>query len=97
MGEDNNSPPEKVHNTLSRTLGEWIGKETKYMHIKHILLKTWDKTTTHPLYNMTSRTFNLGQWTGKGIKEIHALSTQTCILKRWARQHATHILRVYII
>ena len=27
MGKDNNSPPENVHNMMSGTLGQWIGKE----------------------------------------------------------------------
>ena len=50
MGPDNNSPPENVHNMVSGILHQWIEKEKKYMHFqqKHTL-KTWDKTTTHPL------------------------------------------------
>ena len=32
MGKDNNSPPNNAHNTMSGTLGQCIGKETKYMH-----------------------------------------------------------------
>ena len=50
MGKDNNSPAEKVHNTVSGILVQWIEKEKKYMHFeqKHTL-ETWDKTITHPL------------------------------------------------
>ena len=51
MGLDNDSPAENVHIMTSGTLGQWM-KENKYMHLStqtHILLKTWDKTTTHPL------------------------------------------------
>ena len=50
MGQDKNSPPENVHNTVSGILRQWIEKEKKYMHFqqKHTL-KTWDKTTTHLL------------------------------------------------
>ena len=50
MGQDNNSPTENVHNTVSGILRQWIDKEKKYMHFqqKHTL-KTWDKTTTHRL------------------------------------------------
>ena len=50
MGQDNNSPPENVHNTVSGILCQWIYKEKKYMHFqqKHTL-KTLDKTTTHLL------------------------------------------------
>ena len=32
-GQDNNSPAENVHNMTSGTLGQWIGKEKKYMHV----------------------------------------------------------------
>ena len=32
MGHDN-SPPENVHKTMSGTLGQWIGKEKKYVHV----------------------------------------------------------------
>ena len=28
--EDNNSPPENVHNTVSGILGQWIEEEKKY-------------------------------------------------------------------
>ena len=50
MGQDNISPTENVHNTVSGILRQWIDKEKKYMHFqqKHTL-KTWDKTTTHQL------------------------------------------------
>ena len=30
--QDNNSHSENVHNMTSGTLGQWIGKEKKYMH-----------------------------------------------------------------
>ena len=33
MGFDNNSQAENVHNTTRVTLGQWIGKEKKYMHL----------------------------------------------------------------
>ena len=38
-GQDNNSPPESVHNTVSGILGQWIEKEEKHMHFqqKHTL------------------------------------------------------------
>ena len=50
VGQDNNSQPESVHNMVSGILGTWIEKEEKYMHFQHKhTLKTWDKTTTHPL------------------------------------------------
>ena len=50
MGQDNNSPAENVHNTVSGILRQWIKKEKKYMHFQHkYTLKTWDKTITHPL------------------------------------------------
>ena len=50
MGQDNNSPTENVHNTVSGILHQWIEKEKKHMHFqqKHTL-KTWDKATTHHL------------------------------------------------
>ena len=32
MGQDNNSPTENVHDMMSGTLSQWIGKENKYMH-----------------------------------------------------------------
>ena len=50
VGQDNNSPPESVHNMVSGILGQWIEKEKKYMYFqqKHTL-KTWDKTITHHL------------------------------------------------
>ena len=39
MGHDNSSPTENVHDMTSGTLGQWIGKEKKYMylstHLKH--------------------------------------------------------------
>ena len=43
MGQDNNSPSENVHNTVSGIICQWIKKEKKYMHFqqKHTL-KTWD-------------------------------------------------------
>ena len=31
-GQDNNSPPEYVHNTVSGILCQWIEKDKKYMH-----------------------------------------------------------------
>ena len=34
MRQDKNSLPENVHNTVSGTLGQWIGKEKKYMHFQ---------------------------------------------------------------
>ena len=36
-GTRHNSPPENVHITMSGTfnLGQWIGKEKKYMHFQH--------------------------------------------------------------
>ena len=50
MGQDNNSPSENVHNTMSGILGQWIEKEKKYMHYQQkYKLKTWEKTITHPL------------------------------------------------
>ena len=50
MEQDNNSPTENVHNTVSGISGQWIEKEKKHMHFqqKHTR-KTWDKTTTHRL------------------------------------------------
>ena len=30
--QENNSPPKNVHNMASGTLGQWIGKEKKYMY-----------------------------------------------------------------
>ena len=33
MGQDNNSPTE--NNMTSGTFGQWIEKETKYMHFQH--------------------------------------------------------------
>ena len=50
MGQDNNSPTENVHNTVSGILGQWIEKEKKHMHFQQKrTLKTWDKITTHIL------------------------------------------------
>ena len=50
MGQDNNSPAENTHNTMSVILGQWIEKEKKHMHLQHKHThKTWDKTTTHHL------------------------------------------------
>ena len=52
MGQDNNSPAENAHNTVSGILCQWMEKEKKYMHFQQkytVLFKTWDKTTTHPL------------------------------------------------
>ena len=50
MGQDSNSPPENVYNTVSGILHQWIEKEKKNMDFqqKHTL-KTWDKTATHLL------------------------------------------------
>ena len=50
MGQDNNSPPENVHNMMSGTLGQWVGKSRNTCTFQHKhTLKTWDKTTTHKL------------------------------------------------
>ena len=39
MGQDNNSPSENVHNTVSQILHQWIEKKKKYIHFqqKHTL------------------------------------------------------------
>ena len=77
MGQDNNSPAEKVHNTVSGILGQWIEKEKKHMHFQQKrTLKTWDKTTTHRLrkYIMRSVKFKSRD---KEKEETHALSTET--------------------
>ena len=44
MEQDNNSPSENVHNTVSGILRQWIEREKKYMHLqqKHTL-KTREK------------------------------------------------------
>ena len=50
IGQDNNLPPENVHNTVSGILCQWIEKERKYMHFQQkYTLRAWDKTTTHRL------------------------------------------------
>ena len=83
MGRDNNSPTENVHYMTSGALGQWIGELREEMHCtfqhKHIVLKTWDKTTTHQLrmciIRMTSGA--LGQWIGEGKKCIALFNTET--------------------
>ena len=50
MGQDNDSLAENVHNMMSGTLGQWVGKRRYTCTFKHKhTLKTWDKTTTHHL------------------------------------------------
>ena len=50
MGQNSNSPAEKVHNAVSEILGQGIKKKKKHMHFqKKHTRKTWDKTTTHRL------------------------------------------------
>ena len=51
MGQDNNSPAENVHNTTSGTLGEWIGKEKKYIHFS---IKTYTQNTARTRQQLTS-------------------------------------------
>ena len=68
MGQDNDSLSENVHNMMSGTLGQWVGKRIKkYMHFStqiHTQNMGQDNNSqTENVHNMMSGT--LGQWVGK--------------------------------
>ena len=84
MGQGNNSLSENVYNTTGGTLGQWIGKEWKYMHFSTQILKHMhgtSLTTTHQLrmYNHNNASETLGQWIEKEKKYMMPFSIQTCM------------------
>ena len=94
MGQDNNSLPKNVHDTMSGTLGQWIRKETKCMHLStqtHTQNMGQDNNPlSENVHNTRSRT--LGQWIGKEKKYLHFQHKH--ILKS---KTTTHHLRMYIM
>ena len=95
MEQDNNSPAENVHNTVSRTLGQLMAKEKKHINLTEMHTQNMgqDKNLqTENVHNTVSGI--LGQWLEKEEKRMHFKEKHT--LKTWDKT-TTHHLRMYII
>ena len=78
MGQNNNSPTENVHNTVSGILHQWIEREKKYMHFQLTETHTQNmgEDNNSPAENVHNTVSGiLRQWIER--EEIHALSTET--------------------
>ena len=95
MEQDNNSPAENVHNTVSGTLGQFIEKEKKHINLTEMHTQNMgpDKNLqTENVHNTVSGV--LGQWIEKEEKYMHFKQKHTHTT--WDKT-TTHHLRMYII
>ena len=95
VGQDNNSPPESVHNMVSGILHQWIEKEKKHINLKEMHTQNMgqDKNLqTENVHNTVSGI--LSQWIEKEEKYMHFKQKHTHTT--WDKT-TTHHLRMYII
>ena len=69
MGQDNNSPTENVHNTVSGILDQWIEKVKKHMHFQQKHTQNVGQDNNSPPENVHNTVSGiLGQWIEKEKK-----------------------------
>ena len=72
MEQDNNSPPENVHNSVSGILRQWMKKEKKYMHFQWNHTQNMGQDNNSPTENVHNSVSGiLHQWIEKEKKYMH--------------------------